>query len=408
MLSMRAAIRQAATNGLSALLLSILALCGLQSFCYSQRGAGPATSQDKLPESFEQLEKRAEAKMEAGENAEAIRLYEQATAIRPTWSEGWWYLGTMSFDAGEYAKARDAFEHFVSVERTQPGPGFGMLGLSEFKLHEYRRALGALERGRAFGFGSNSAFTNTALYHDAILNTYFKQPELALQRLTLVANTIASEHPEDPRGAVFADSQLIDALGLAALRLPKLPSEISGDQALLVQSAGRAQALIALQDRVAAAAEFRTLVAQYPSQPGVHYMYGVFLLKENPAQAASEFRREIEISPSSEAPRLQLAFECLRTADYTQGLKFAQDAIALAPGNFAAHVVCGRLWLGLGNTDHALAELRTGVKLSPGSPDAHFALAQALVKAGQKEDAAREFAEFQRLKALPETPDQAK
>jgi hypothetical protein len=40
------------------------------------------------------------------------------------------------------------------------------------------------------------------------------------------------------------------------------------------------------------------------------------------------------------------------------------------------------------------------VKLAPGSPDAHFALSQALSQAGQQAQSARERAEFQRLKAL--------
>jgi Flp pilus assembly protein TadD len=77
----------------------------------------------------------------------------------------------------------------------------------------------------------------------------------------------------------------------------------------------------------------------------------------------------------------------------------------LAPGNFVAHVACGRLWLALGKTDHALEELQTAVKLAPGSPDAHFALSRALAQAGRTAEAARERAEFERLKALTDAAD---
>src|SRR5256885_2007538 len=48
--------------------------------------------------------------------------------------------------------------------------------------------------------------------------------------------------------------------------------------------------------------------------------------------------------------------------------------------NFAAHVAYGRLWLALGKNDSALQELRTAVKLAPGSPHAHLALSRALYK----------------------------
>jgi tetratricopeptide (TPR) repeat protein len=173
----------------------------------------------------------------------------------------------------------------------------------------------------------------------------------------------------------------------------------------MVRQAGRVQALVALQDNVAAEGAVKQLVALYPSEPGVHYLYGVFLLKEKPALAIDEFRHEIEISPAHVAARIQVALELLRTADLEPGLKYADEAVALAPNNFVAHVACGRLLLALGKTDRALDELRTAVKLAPTSPDAHFALSRALSDAGHDDEAARERTEFERLQALAQKLD---
>ena len=357
------------------------------------------------PDSFEKLAERAHAAMDADRLPEAIQLYRRATALEPSWSEGWWHLGTLFFDAGRFAEARDAFVHFVVVERKQPGPGFGMLGLSEFQLKHYVKALAALERGRKLGLGTDQAFITTVSFHDGILNALLGKPEVALERLTLAANEIAAAHPEAPKDAVFADLKLLDAFGIAALRIPKLPSGLTAAQLPLVRQAGRAQAFVALQDRVAAETEFKQLLALYPSEPGVHYMYGVFLLKEQPSLAIDEFRREVAVSPSHDAARIQIALESLRTADYEQGLKYAREAVALAPRNFVAHVACGRLWVAVGKTSRALEELRTAVKLAPGSPDAHFALSQALSEAGRSHEAAHERAEFERLKALVDAAD---
>jgi len=383
----------------------VLELCGIVSCgvprCLANgRVQGTANSQP-----FEEVARRAEEALEADRIPEALRLYERATKLRPDWPEGWWHLGTLLFDAGRFAEARDAFAHFVSVERKQPGPGFGMLGLTEFQLKHYHQALAALEQGQEAGLGSDPAFVHTVLLHDGILNTLLGKPEIALPRLNLAANLIAAAHQEAPRDAVFEDTELLDALGTAALRIPKLPSDLTAAQIPLVRQAGRAQALIALQDRVAAEAEFKQLLALYPSEPGVHYMHGVFLLKENPPLAVDELRREIEVSPSHAAARILLALEFLRSADYEQGLKYAKEAVVLAPGDFVAHLACGRLWLALGKTDNALPELRTAVKLAPGSPDAHFALSRALAEAGQDKEAARERAEFERLKALTDAED---
>lgn len=357
-------------------------------------------------ESFEKLAERAREAMDADSVPEAIRLYDRATRLRPEWSEGWWHLGTLLFDAGRFREARDAFAHFVSVEGKQPGPGFAMLGLSEFQLKNYPKALAALERGKRLGLGTDQAFINSVLFYDGMLNALVGNPEIALQRLTLAANEIAAAHPEAPKDAVFADLKLLDAFGVAALRIPKLPSDLTALQIPLVRQAGRAQALIALEDYVAAEPEFKQLLALYPSEPGVHYMYGVFLLKEHPSLATDEFRREIEISPSHAVARIQLALEFLRTADYEQSMKYAREAVRLAPENFVAHVAYGRLWLALGKTDRALEELRTAVKLAPGSPHAHLALSRALYRAGLKQEAAREQASFDRLKALGDEADQ--
>jgi tetratricopeptide (TPR) repeat protein len=356
-------------------------------------------------ESFEKLAERARTAADADRSAEAIELYDRATKLQPGWSEGWWHLGTLLFDAQRFAEARDAFARFVSTEKKQQGPGFAMLGLSEFQLADYAKALVAFETSLKLGIGTDPAFVREVLFHDGILNTRMGNPELALKRLTLAANQIAAAHREAPKDAVFADVKLLDAFGIAALRMPDLPSDLTPEQIPLVRAAGRAQALIALQDRVVAETELKQLVSLYSSQPGVNYMYGVFLLKEHPSLSLDAFRREIEVSPSDAAPRIQLALEFLRTGDFEEGLNYAKEAVGLAPDNFVAHVACGRLWQETGKTDRALQELQTAIKLAPGSPDAHFALSRALWKAGRKSEAEHERAEFERLKALVDAAD---
>lgn len=358
----------------------------------------------ETPESFERLAARAEAAMNAEQIPEAIRLYGRAVKVRPNWSEGWWHLGTLTFDANRFEEARNAFEHFLATERKQRGPGFAMLGLTEFQLKQYDKALANFERGLLPpGLQSDSGFIRTVLLHDGMLNAMFAKPEIALKRLTLAANQIAAAHPESPKDSVLADEELLDALGVAALQKPVLPSDVSREEKPLVRQAGRTQALIAMQDRVAAVAEFQTLLTEFSSKSGVNYMYGVFLLKERPSEASGAFRRELEITPSHVPSRIQLTLQSLETGEYEEGLRYAKEAVALAPGNFVSHLACGRLYLALGKTDPALVELRSAVKLAPGSPDAHFALSRALSEAGRRTEAARERAEFERLKALSDS-----
>jgi len=381
------------------IVLAASLLLGAQIRVYGQQSDGVKAETGVSNQSFEQLAARAQAAMDANQTEEAISLYEQAVELRPTWSEGWWELGTTFFDEGQIPKAHDAFVHFVAVEHRQPGPGFGMLGLTEFELKDYKKAIIAFERGRQLGLGDNAGFIERVHYEDGVANNYLGQSEIAVARLKYAAEKVAYEHHDAPKEAVLANTDLVDALGLATLHIPKLPSEIPPDKKEMVREAGTAQAMISLSDQVAAGEEMKQFVAQYPNEPGVHYMYGVYLLKADPPSAVGEFIRETEISPKLTAAYIQVALDDLKNGNYPRGLKFAQKAIAMAPGNFIAHVACGKLWLNLNNTEKALVELRLAVKLSPNSPDAHFALSRALFRAGNKPEAQKEQAMFERLKA---------
>jgi Flp pilus assembly protein TadD len=97
----------------------------------------PILLADATHQSFQEVSVRAQAALDSDRIPEAIRLFTLATTLRPDWTEGWWHLGTLLFDTGQFGKARDAFAQFVTIERKEPGPGFGMLGLTEFELKHY-------------------------------------------------------------------------------------------------------------------------------------------------------------------------------------------------------------------------------------------------------------------------------
>src|ERR1700691_2404430 len=59
---------------------------------------------------FAATAKSATAAREAGRADEAIRAYRRAEEINPTWEEGWWYLGTLLYDADRYSEAIPAFQ----------------------------------------------------------------------------------------------------------------------------------------------------------------------------------------------------------------------------------------------------------------------------------------------------------
>ena len=73
---------------------------------HPQSSHGGGGHEGTSAEDFEKLAKRAEEALDADRVPEAIRLYDRATKLRPDWSEGWWHLGTLLFDAGRFLDAR--------------------------------------------------------------------------------------------------------------------------------------------------------------------------------------------------------------------------------------------------------------------------------------------------------------
>jgi len=220
----------------------------------------------------------------------------QALKLRPKWSEGWWYIGSMFYERDRYREGRDAFRNLAAAD-PKFGPAWTVLGLCEFQLNEYDAALKHLRHGNSFGFGENQEVRRVARYHEAILLNRSENFELAYDTLIRFLDK-QNESPD-----------VIAALGLAMLRLPHLPSEIPAEKREIVFKAGRA-AHLAVTNRVnEARREYQELVAAFPDSPGVHYAHGIFLMRDNPDAGLEAFKRELQLSPKHVAARLQIAFE---------------------------------------------------------------------------------------------------
>ncbi len=333
---------------------------------------------------FDEIARRAAEAREKDQLDEAIRWYRQGAQLRPRWDEGLWYLATLLYDRDRFAEARDAFRSFLAV-KPEVGPAWGLRGLCEFRVKEYDAALQSLMKGRALGYGTNSAVQRAAWFHEAILRIRASEFELAVQPLTWLARS----EPESPR--------LVEAAGLMLLRVPTLPAEIPEDKRELVTLAGRAAYAHLAREGKEAKERFQELLERFPTAPNVHYAYGIFLLVSDSDAAIAELRKEIEVQPDGVYARLDLAFELMRRGEYAAALPPAEEAVKLAPGLFAAHHALGRALAETGELERGTRELEAAVRLAPGSPEMHFALARAYAKAGRKADAERERATFTEL-----------
>jgi tetratricopeptide (TPR) repeat protein len=354
----------------------------------SKPAAKPATKTAPAanPE-FDRIVRSAAAERDAGRIEESVALYRKAVQIRPSWAEGFWHLGTAFYELDRYAEAKDAFGRVV---RLQPkhAAAFGFKGLCEFQLKNYETALADLLRADELGVEGPKELIPSIAYHKAITLTRLEQYEFALVEL----QSFAREGNDSPR--------VIEAFGMALLRIPMTPAELPPQRREMVMLAGRGAFYRAARMPNSAQPAFDLLVQRYPDAPNVHYARGMFLLEADPDRAIEEFQQELTISPDHVPTLLQIAFEYLNRSDWEAARPWAQRVVDLNPRDFAGRRAIGQVLLETGDTAGAIEQLEIGVKLASDSPSMRFMLSRAYQKAGRQSDAQRERAEFLRLERL--------
>jgi tetratricopeptide (TPR) repeat protein len=327
-----------------------------------------------------QLLQAAEKARDENRDEESIRLFRRALIEQPESEEALWYLGTMLYEKKQYAEARDALRVFMTL-RSDAGPGWALLGMCEFNLREYPRALEHLQRAMAQGIGDRKELEQPMLYHLEALLARFDRYEDSLALLAY--------------GEL--DSSFVEPAGLAGLRLPFLPAEIPPDRRELVDLAGKAVLAAQEEHNEEAESGFKQLVASYPNEPGVHFLYGAFLARQHPDEAVPEFEREIEISPFHVLARVRLAEQLTVKRDFDRALALAQQAIKLEPKRASAHLFAGEALVAKGNAAEGIRELEISRDGDPGVIRTHLDLLRAYTSAGRKEDADREKREIAKL-----------
>jgi tetratricopeptide (TPR) repeat protein len=337
---------------------------------------------------FDDLARRAAAALDT-RPAEAAALYEQALALRPGWAEGWMNRGAALYQMGRFGEARDALRKCVALA---PGRGTprAFLGMAEYDLGEYGPALADILQGESIGLADQPAFLAAVHYHGALIYLRAADYARALEQIRPLAR-----YGVELAGAV-------EALGLSVLNLRFLPETLPPDRRPLVDLAGRAAWAFLGERPQESGPLFEQLAEQFPDEPGVHYMEGVFLMDHNAAAAEEEFRKELRIAPAHVLARVQLAILLSKDGDAASAVQLAGEAVKLAPSEALCHVTLGRALLDAGRNAEAIAALEKGLKLAPRAARTHFYLAQAYRRAGRDADARKESAEWDRLHAEQE------
>jgi tetratricopeptide (TPR) repeat protein len=336
-------------------------------------------------ETFSQLRDSAAKASEENRLDAAARLYGKALALNPSWTEGWWSLGTILYDENHYSSAARAFARLVALD-SKNGTAHLMLGLCQYQLGSFGLSLRNIEAAERLGVRKDEDLVHVFEYHKAMLLLRNGKYEDAIDPLKrLVEEGVRTE-------------DLALALGMSALlmRPQELPS-IEKEHRLVVLSVGQAEALHLSKKNDEAKERYSEIAKASPDSPNIHYAFGHFLLSlDEIDEAVAQFQQEIHNQPDHVRARMEIAATDYRK-NSAAGIPYAQQVIQLQPKYPFSHYLLGLLYLDTGDTKRALPELQTAARMVPQEPQFQFALGNAFAKAGRKEEAAKARAVFFRL-----------
>src|ERR1039458_5147399 len=304
--------------------------------------AGAARGQQSPPEDnpsamFEQLSTQAASAREAGRVDDAIRDYQSALKLQPNWAEGWWYLGTLNYDADHYSVAIPALQRLIALN-PQMGAALAFLGLSEFETKDYKNSLAHLQQAQQQGYGDDAELGKVASYHLALLYNWGGEFEKTVE---VLAPGLRRSRPPD---------KIKMALGMALLRIPLLVNDIDPGKDALTHAVGEAAVWLYGHDSASAVEALRQLLREYPKTPYLHYACAEALEEIGKHdEALRELAEETKVSPRSALAYVRMASLNLQLHQAKQGLPQARQAVILAPQSNAAHEVLAQTLKSLGD-----------------------------------------------------------
>ena len=143
--------------------------------------------------------------------------------------------------------------------------------------------------------------------------------------------------------------------------------------------------------------------AAYQSDPGLklaHYQAAESLIRlDRPADAVTELRQELVLTPDNPDVQYSLAFALLQSSHKPEALEILLSLTAAHPTHAQAQYQLGKMLLEEGNAAEAVKHLEAAAKNDTGQDYIHYQLQAAYRKVGRVEDADRELVIYREIKS---------
>ncbi|MEP7270932.1 MAG: tetratricopeptide repeat protein [Acidobacteriota bacterium] len=331
---------------------------------------------------------RAVQLQQQGRLAEAADEYRALLKVKPDYAEAQANLGVVLAQLGQYDEAITAYD---SALRLAPHltPILLNLGIAHYRAGQFARAA---ETFRIFLERNPDSAQARQLYGLSLVE--IGQDIAAIVQLELTLD------------AAPQDVAVLYSLGLAYLHLNRPETRDMVDR-LAAFHAGqpishllRGQSLIASGDFERAIAELEIAAKMDGKLPRVQYSLGLaYQQLGRSKEALTAFQAELSDRPNDFLTLYYVALLNEGQGNLDAAERHLSAAMKLVPDSPDASALLGKILFKRGKASEAIAPLEFSVGKNPTDPDRRYLLARVYQQLGRREDAEREFAEVQRLKA---------
>lgn len=329
--------------------------------------------------------------LSANQPSTAVREYREILRLDPNNLDAQANLGTVYFFMGDYGQAIPALRAAIK-QKPDLWRIVALLGMSEKRAGQDAQA--DLETAFAH-LSEDKVRVQTGM---ELIEVYYASGDL--NKAASVAGVLRQLRPTDPDVLYIAHRIYADLADETTLAMVMT----APGSARMHQIAG--QDLARQGQREAAIAQYREALKIDPKTPGLHFEIAELLAGSGSKADQMEVRREYEaalaanpLDAKSECRLGELAF---RESDLKAAYDHFSRAVRLTPADPDANLGLGKTLLSMHEAAQATPLLERAVQEDPYSVPAHYRLGMAYRAAGNSTGAARELAEFQRLKSLKE------
>lgn len=349
----------------------------------------PQTDADRERE-IQAHAQRAQEALKSGNTSAADSEFRAILASEPNNANAIANLGVIHFLQADWSGAA---EQFRKVLKLQPDlwKAQALLGICEKRLGRTREAQHLLEQSLPH-LDDGSLRTQAGL---ELMEIPYRSGDL--DKAAEIVATLERISPGN-----------IDVLYAAYRIHADLANRARDALALLAPDSSRmhevmAQHLVNEGDLSGAITQYRKALSIDPKLRGIHYELGEAILTDSTSdtalqQAEKEFRTALAENPSDAGAEYWLGRVFARRLDFKSAMEHYSRALALRPDYVYAQIAMGEALMQMNQVQSALEHLLAASRLDPLNPTVHYRLASIYRDLGREADARGEIAAFNKLR----------